>query len=80
MYVYPNGLTCNVSRARVNAYERTVPPIAAVLMLIGIVFIMKWFCASLGLFLIGMTLATVWSFVCMVAAFVVFDFWCKPVN
>ena len=81
MYKYPNGLECNVSEARVKAFEMLVPPLALVLCA-GFAFA-AWLlfdpAAVLRSFLLFMTAATIWCAACALAAYRVFYFWCKPV-
>jgi len=83
MYKYPNGLTCNVSKKRIQSYERIVPPLALMLIFAGfamaaiLIFDRVKVLESVTLI---MTSGTIWTLFCVLVSFKVFELWCKPVD
>lgn len=82
MYVYPNGLKCNVSKRRVDAYECLVVPILGILMLAGFVSGLIWgssipsdFWSSI---VVGLLASLVIPGICVGLGAVIFRYWCKP--
>lgn len=81
MVVYPNGLTCNVSQRRADAYERIAPPAAMALTFAGWGGLAPvWFSAAHpGMSVIaGMGVLVAMAALSMAVSFAVFQVWCRP--
>jgi hypothetical protein len=90
MYIYPSGLKCNASPARIKVFESVVPPIACVAVFLGV--IPAKFVGDLALMVpehrLGPPLALlatgvlwiVWMGFCVMLFTAVFEVWCRPVN
>lgn len=83
MYKYPNGLTCAASERRVQWFERVVPPIAMLALLIGFILIPNLTMADSTWMLLSwatcMVLLMLWSALIVARCVVVFNCWCKPI-
>ncbi len=84
MYTYPNGLVCAASERRVLWFERVVPPLAMFATLIGFVLILGLTVVGstemLPAFVIGMGLAMLWAVLICALSYLVFHYWCLPIN
>lgn len=83
MYVYPNGLKCDASPARVKLYESVVPFLAIAVSLAGFIGIAVWGTgkgAGVGYAVMSLWLGAAWVLLCVAAAYGIFVVWCRPVR